>query len=66
MIHLRHYQKNNEIFLIALNPIFINLALQCVANIGDKEMATAFTQEIPRLLISGLVNDKDFSLKNFR
>ncbi|CAM4780291.1 unnamed protein product [Rotaria magnacalcarata] len=35
------------------NPIFINLALQCVANIGDKEMATAFTQEIPRLLISG-------------
>ncbi|CAF3417522.1 unnamed protein product [Rotaria sp. Silwood1] len=34
------------------NPIFINLALQCVANIGDKEMATAFTHEIPRLLIS--------------
>lgn len=37
------------------NPIFINLALQCVANIGDKEMASAFTNEIPRLLISGLV-----------
>ncbi|CAF0846386.1 unnamed protein product [Rotaria sordida] len=35
------------------NPIFINLALQCVANIGDKEMATAFTHEIPRLLTSG-------------
>ena len=35
------------------NPIFINLALQCVANIGEKEMAVAFTNEIPRLLISG-------------
>ncbi|CAF0860690.1 unnamed protein product [Didymodactylos carnosus] len=35
------------------NPIFINLALQCVANIGEKEMATAFTNDIPRLLISG-------------
>ena len=37
------------------NPIFINLALQCVANIGDREMAVAFTNEIPRLLISGFV-----------
>jgi len=37
------------------NPIFINLALQCVANIGDREMATAFSNEIPRLLISGFV-----------
>jgi hypothetical protein len=35
------------------NPIFINLALQCVANIGEKEMAVAFTNDIPRLLISG-------------
>ncbi|CAF3795874.1 unnamed protein product [Rotaria sordida] len=35
------------------NPIFINLALQCVANIGDREMAIAFTNDIPRLLISG-------------
>ncbi|UJR23024.1 hypothetical protein I4U23_026050 [Adineta vaga] len=35
------------------NPIFINLALQCVANIGEREMATAFTNDIPRLLISG-------------
>ena len=37
------------------NPIFINLALQCVANIGDREMATAFTNDIPRLLVSGFV-----------
>jgi AP-2 complex subunit alpha len=36
------------------NPIFINLALQCVSNIGDREMAIAFTNDIPRLLISGL------------
>jgi len=36
------------------NPIFINLALQCVANIGDREMAIAFTNDIPRLLVSGL------------
>ena len=40
------------------NPIFINLALQCVANIGDREMAVAFTNDIPRLLISGLEFEK--------
>jgi AP-2 complex subunit alpha len=43
------------------NPIFINLALQCVANIGDREMAVAFTNDIPRLLISGLEFEKVFS-----
>jgi AP-2 complex subunit alpha len=48
------------------NPIFINLALQCVANIGDREMATAFTNEIPRLLISGFVTKKNFSLEFLR
>jgi AP-2 complex subunit alpha len=42
------------------NPIFINLALQCVANIGDREMAIAFTNDIPRLLISGFENLKNF------
>lgn len=35
------------------NPIFINLALQCIANIGNKEMADAFAQDIPKLLVSG-------------
>lgn len=39
------------------NPIFINLALQCVSNIGDREMAVAFSNDIPRLLISGFVFD---------
>ena len=35
------------------NPIFINLALQCIANIGNKEMADAFASDIPKLLVSG-------------
>ena len=35
------------------NPIFINLALQCIANIGNKEMADAFAIDIPKLLVSG-------------
>lgn len=35
------------------NPIFINLALQCIANIGNKEMADAFATDIPKLLVSG-------------
>ena len=44
------------------NPIFINLALQCVANIGEREMATAFTNDIPRLLISGFDLKKKLSI----
>ena len=35
------------------NPIFINLALQCIANIGNKEMADAFATDIPKLLVLG-------------
>ncbi|CAG4971940.1 unnamed protein product [Colias eurytheme] len=35
------------------NPIHVNLALQCIANIGSKEMAEAFATEIPKLLVSG-------------
>ena len=30
----------------------VNLAMQCIANIGSKDMAEAFGQEIPRLLVS--------------
>lgn len=37
------------------NPIHVNLALQCIANIGSTEMAESFGNEIPRLLVSGLV-----------
>ncbi|CAF1003348.1 unnamed protein product [Brachionus calyciflorus] len=39
--------------LSSRNPIFITLALQCIANIGNKEMADAFAQDIPKLLVSG-------------
>lgn len=35
------------------NPIHVNLALQCIANIGSREMAETFGKEIPRLLVSG-------------
>jgi AP-2 complex subunit alpha len=35
------------------NPIFINLALQCIANVGTREMADAFATDIPKLLVSG-------------
>jgi len=38
------------------NPIHVNLALQCIANIGSKEMAEAFGNEIPKLLVSGYDN----------
>ncbi|XP_070200712.1 AP-2 complex subunit alpha-2-like [Littorina saxatilis] len=35
------------------NPVHINLALHCMANIGSRDMAEALGQEIPRLLVSG-------------
>lgn len=41
--------------LSSRNPIHVNLALQCIANIGSKEMAEAFGNEIPKLLVSGYV-----------
>ena len=39
--------------LSSRNPIFITLALQCIANIGNREMADAFAHDIPKLLVSG-------------
>jgi AP-2 complex subunit alpha len=35
------------------NPVHVSLALQCIANIGSKEMAEAFGFEVPKLLVSG-------------
>ncbi|XP_055386027.1 AP-2 complex subunit alpha [Condylostylus longicornis] len=35
------------------NPVHVNLALQCIANIGSRDMADSFTNEIPKLLVSG-------------
>ncbi|CAH1965051.1 unnamed protein product [Acanthoscelides obtectus] len=39
--------------LASRNPIHVNLALQCIANIGSREMADAFGNDIPKLLVSG-------------
>ncbi|XP_078585577.1 AP-2 complex subunit alpha-2-like isoform X1 [Branchiostoma floridae x Branchiostoma japonicum] len=39
--------------LEARHPVHICLALQCIANIGSKEMAEALTKEIPKLIVSG-------------
>ena len=35
------------------NPVHITLALQCVANIGSREMADGLGTDIPKLLVSG-------------
>ena len=41
--------------LASRNPVHVSLALQCIANIGSQDMAEAFGQEIPKLLVSGYV-----------
>ena len=38
--------------LSSRNPVHVNLALHCIANVGTPEMAEAFFSEIPKLLIS--------------
>ncbi|RXG58442.1 AP-2 complex subunit alpha [Armadillidium vulgare] len=43
--------------LSSRNPVHVNLALQCIANIGSKEMADAFGTDIPKLLVSGETMD---------
>jgi AP-2 complex subunit alpha len=39
------------------NPVHVNLALQCIANIGNTEMVEAFSGEVPKLIISGETSD---------
>lgn len=39
--------------LASRNPVHVCLALQCIANIGSREMAEAFGHDIPKLLVSG-------------
>nr|CAG4651585.1 EOG090X0109 [Triops cancriformis] len=39
--------------LASRNPVHVNLALQCIANIGSKDMAETFGTEIPKLLVQG-------------
>jgi AP-2 complex subunit alpha len=41
--------------LLSRNPVHVNLALQCIANIGSKDMCEAFSHDLPKLLTSGLV-----------
>ncbi|KAL3123635.1 hypothetical protein niasHT_005663 [Heterodera trifolii] len=35
------------------NPVHVNLALQCIANIGSRDMCEAFAHDLPKLLTSG-------------
>ncbi|KIH65318.1 adaptin region [Ancylostoma duodenale] len=39
--------------LTSRNPIHVNLALQCISNIGSRDMAEAFSSDLPKLLVSG-------------
>ncbi|ETN69317.1 adaptin region [Necator americanus] len=39
--------------LTSRNPIHVNLALQCISNIGSRDMAEAFSTDLPKLLVSG-------------
>ncbi|RUS85531.1 hypothetical protein EGW08_006739 [Elysia chlorotica] len=39
--------------LVSRNPIHINLALHCMANVGSREMADSVGGDIPKLLTSG-------------
>ncbi|WKY04206.1 hypothetical protein Q1695_005299 [Nippostrongylus brasiliensis] len=39
--------------LTSRNPIHVNLALQCISNIGSRDMAEAFSNDLPKLLVSG-------------
>ena len=40
------------------NPTHVCLALQCIANIGSRDVAEGVGNDIPKLLVSGLVSDK--------
>ena len=51
LINLINQSIKND--LSSRNPVHVSLALQCIANIGSKDMAEAFAGEIPKLLVSG-------------
>ena len=51
LINLINQSIKND--LNSRNPVHVSLALQCIANIGSKDMAEAFASEIPKLLVSG-------------
>ncbi|XP_051885515.1 AP-2 complex subunit alpha-2-like [Pristis pectinata] len=39
--------------LASRNPVFMGLALHCIANVGSQEMAEAFVGEVPKILVAG-------------
>ncbi|CAO4383195.1 unnamed protein product [Caenorhabditis nigoni] len=39
--------------LTSRNPVHVNLALQCISNMGSREMVEAFCTDLPKLLVSG-------------
>ena len=51
LINLINNSIKND--LVSRNPVHVSLALQCIANVGSKDMAEAFAQDIPKLLVSG-------------
>lgn len=51
LINLINQSIKND--LSSRNPVHISLALQCIANIGSKDMAEVFAPDIPKLLVSG-------------
>jgi len=51
LINLINQSIKND--LAARNPVHVSLALQCIANVGSKDMAEAFGHDIPKLLVSG-------------
>ena len=51
LINLINQSIKND--LASRNPVHVSLALQCIANVGSKDMAEAFGHDIPKLLVSG-------------
>ena len=51
LINLINKSIKND--LQSRNPVHVSLAMQCIANIGSKDMAEAFANEIPKQLVSG-------------
>lgn len=51
--------------LASPNPVHVNLALQCTANIGSKEMAEGLGNEIPKLLVTGWATKSKSSFRGF-
>jgi AP-2 complex subunit alpha len=58
LINLINNSIKND--LVSRNPVHVSLALQCIANIGSKDMAEAFASDVPKLLVSGYGSNQAF------